>query len=105
MSVKIIDETGVHDQVNVITVYSRPDNKNKSHFVNACISCQLLANYHKICGDTQHGQSEALRKLFYLHLFARGNKNSFLSSCFAHILSVLLSQPEVKSKRKNVFST
>jgi len=40
MSVKIIGQTGVYDQVNVITVFSRPDNQNKSHFINAYRSFQ-----------------------------------------------------------------
>lgn len=70
MSMKIIDQTGVHEQVNVTTVFSTPDNQNKSHIINAYISCQLLANYPEICRDIQHGQLEILQKWFYLHLFA-----------------------------------
>lgn len=103
MLMKIIDQTGVHSRVNIVTVFLRPRNQNKSHFINEYISRQLLTNYPDVCGDIQEGQSGILRKWFYLHLFARENKDSFLSFCFARIPAVLLSQPEVKSKRKMFF--
>lgn len=32
---KIIDQTEVHDQVNVTTVFSKPDKQIKSCFINA----------------------------------------------------------------------
>lgn len=56
MSMKIIDQTGIHAQV--VTVFSSPDNQNNSHFTYSHESYQLPNNYVKMHGCTQHGQLE-----------------------------------------------
>lgn len=46
MSMKIIGPSGVPEQINAgYTTVLKPDNQNKSYFINACISFQLLVNY------------------------------------------------------------
>lgn len=74
MSMKIIGPSGVPEQINAgYTTVLKPDNQNKSYFINACINFQLLVNYLEIWGGMQYGQSDNLRKLFYLHCFAQEN--------------------------------
>lgn len=49
--------------------------------------------------------TQIFRKRFYLHLFAKKNKTFSLSFYLVLLLSGLLPQTEVESKRKNVFSS